>query len=156
MEFSRNPLWFSTMMRSLKKFLRCILSENVSVSTSVTEKRENNENVNEVRQSASVRLKNRSFSGEVKKEKTVEKTPRSGSDPSPGRARSGHVIRKNGPIVHGRKDSEEGSCRRSMSLVTRTHGWPAKIGNALDEKATSNAHCAAFYHTQQTLRKHEA
>ncbi|KAL2546775.1 uncharacterized protein Fot_16008 [Forsythia ovata] len=114
------------MMRSLKKFLRCILSENVSVSTSVTEKRENNENVNEVRQSASVRLKNRSFSGEVKKEKTVEKTLGRGSDPSPGRARSGPVIRRNGPTVHGRRDIEEGSCRRSMSLVTRTHGGQRK------------------------------
>ncbi|KAL2524183.1 hypothetical protein Adt_09237 [Abeliophyllum distichum] len=104
------------------------LSESVSVSTSVTEKRENNENVNEVRQSAPARFKNRSFSGEVKKEKTVEKTPGRRSDPSPGRARSGPVTGRNGPAVHGRRDSGEGSCRRSMSPVTRTHGGPAKTG----------------------------
>ncbi|KAL2459314.1 uncharacterized protein Fot_55003 [Forsythia ovata] len=79
------------------------------------EKRENNENVNEVRQSAPVKFKNRSFSSEVKKEKIVEKTPGRRSDPSPGRARSGPVIRRNGPTVHGRRDSGEGSCRRSMS-----------------------------------------
>ncbi|KAL2455635.1 uncharacterized protein Fot_57378 [Forsythia ovata] len=107
------------------------LSKSVSVSTTVTEKRENNENVNEVRQSTPARFKNWSFSGEVEKEKTVEKTPVRRSDPSPGWARSRPVTERNGPTVHGRRDSGESSCWRSMSLVTRTHGGPSKTGNAL-------------------------
>ncbi|KAL2546451.1 uncharacterized protein Fot_15684 [Forsythia ovata] len=91
------------------------LSKSVSVSTFVTKKRENNENVNEVKQSAPARFKNWSFSGEVKKEKTVEKTPGKRSDSSPGQARSGPVTGRNGLTVHGRRDSWEGSCWSSLS-----------------------------------------
>ncbi|KAL2503161.1 uncharacterized protein Fot_37009 [Forsythia ovata] len=133
MEFSRNPLWFSTMMRSLKIFseMCSTLSKSVSISTSVIEKRENCENVNEVKQSAPAKFKNWSFSSEVKKEKMVEKTSGRRSDPSPGQARSRPVTGRNGPTVHGRRDIEEGSCWRSMSPVTRTNGGPAKTRNVL-------------------------
>ncbi|KAL2516360.1 uncharacterized protein Fot_30331 [Forsythia ovata] len=106
-------------------------SKSVS-STFCYRKERDNENVNEVRQSAPARFKNWSFSDEVKKEKTVEKTLGRRFDLSPGWARSGSVTGRNGPTVHGRRDSGEGSCWRSMSPVTHTHGGPAKAGNALE------------------------
>lgn len=107
------------------------ISESVSVSTSVTEKRENNENVNAFRQSALPKLKNRSLSGEMTREKMMGKSPRRRSEPSPGRARSGPMTRRNGPTLPGwreSRDSGESSCRRSMSPVTRTHTVPEKTG----------------------------
>lgn len=107
------------------------ISESVSVSTSVTEKRENNENVNAFRQSAPPRFKNGSISGEITREKPMGKSPGRRSEPSPVRARSGPVTRRNSPSVPGRResrDSGQSSCRRSMSPVTRTHTGPDKTG----------------------------
>ncbi|KAI3466662.1 hypothetical protein Pfo_023325 [Paulownia fortunei] len=101
------------------------LSENVSVSTTITEKRENNGDGNdefrETQWSPPVRFMNRSFSGDVKREKTVGKSPGRRSEPSPSR---------NGPgSSYGRrKDSGESSGRRSRSPVMRTDKRSSKTG----------------------------
>ncbi|KAL7130066.1 hypothetical protein ABFS83_13G108700 [Erythranthe nasuta] len=99
-------------------------SEGVSVSTTMTEKRDNNDELRELRQRSPARLKNRSFSGEVKREKTVGRSPGRRSEPSPSRARPA-----NGPGYVRRKDSGESSGRRSRSPVTRTtESGPARAG----------------------------
>ncbi|CAI9782203.1 unnamed protein product [Fraxinus pennsylvanica] len=61
----------------------------------------------------------------------VGKSPGRRSKPSPIRARSGPVTRRNSPSVPGRRESRDGgesSHRRSLSPVTRTYTGPDKIG----------------------------
>ncbi|XP_047968878.1 uncharacterized protein LOC125212691 [Salvia hispanica] len=82
------------------------LSESVSASTSLTDRRAE---LRELRQRSPARSRNRPFSGELHREKTVGR-----SEPSPGRAR---------PVPASgygrRRESGESSGRRSRSPVTR-------------------------------------
>ncbi|KAI3456285.1 hypothetical protein Pfo_012948 [Paulownia fortunei] len=109
-------------------------SESVSVSTTVTEKRENNcdrnDELRELRQRSPARYKNRSFSGEVKREKTVGRSPGRRSEPSPSRVRPG-----TGSGYGRRRDSGESSGRRSRSPVTRTESGPSKTGLVRSQSA---------------------
>ncbi|KAL2495073.1 hypothetical protein Fot_38830 [Forsythia ovata] len=111
------------------------LSEAASVSTAFTEKRENNdsiEDVKEVRQKSPAKFKNRSFSGEVKQDRAVKKSPVRRPESSPVRVGSG----RESPAVYGKgKDIGERSGRRSRSPVTRTDSGPAKMG--LDRSQSS-------------------
>lgn len=105
------------------------LIEGASFSTEFTEKRENIndsvEHVKEVRQKSTAKLKNRSFSGEVKQDRAVKKSPVRMPESSPVRVGSG----RESQAVYGRKkDSGERSGRRSRSPVPRTDSGPAKTG----------------------------
>lgn len=105
------------------------LIEGASFSTEFTEKRENIndsvEHVKEVRQKSMSKLKNRSFSGEVKQDRAVKKSPVRMPESSPVRVGSG----RESQAVYGRKnDSSERSGRRSRSPVPRTDSGPAKTG----------------------------
>ncbi|KAL1560215.1 pre-mRNA-splicing factor CWC22-like [Salvia divinorum] len=94
------------------------LSESVSASTSVTDRRELNGDrraeLRELRQRSPARSRNRPFSGELHREKTVGRSPARRSEPSPGRVR---------PVPASgygrRRESGESSGRRSRSPVTR-------------------------------------
>lgn len=94
------------------------LSESVSATTSVTEKRENNngERRADSRQRSPARLRNRPFSGELQREKTVGRSPGRKPEPSPGRARPGPGP---GSGYGKRRENGESSGRRSRSPVTR-------------------------------------
>ncbi|XP_042067403.1 pre-mRNA-splicing factor CWC22-like [Salvia splendens] len=87
------------------------LSESVSASTSVTDRRAE---LRELRQRSPARSRNRPFSGELPREKTVGRSPARRSEPSPGRAR---------PVPASgygrRRENGESSGRRSRSPVTR-------------------------------------
>lgn len=101
-------------------------SESVSVSTTLTEKRENiyNDESRELRQRSPARLKNRSFSGEVKREKTAGRSPgRRSEQPSPNRVRPAP-----GSASMRKRESGESSGRRSRSPVTRTESGTSRAG----------------------------
>ncbi|KAG8385573.1 hypothetical protein BUALT_Bualt03G0059200 [Buddleja alternifolia] len=98
------------------------LSESVSISTTLTEKTKEKENYDEIRHRSPARIKNRSFSSEVKRERTVGRSPGRRSEPSPGRARP-----VTGSGYGRRKDSGESSGRRSRSPVTRSDSTQSKM-----------------------------
>ncbi|KAK6149895.1 hypothetical protein DH2020_017420 [Rehmannia glutinosa] len=103
-------------------------SETVSVSTTTvtTEKRENDVELREqLRQRSPARRKNTSFSGEVRRDKIVGRSPGRRSEPSPSRARPGQGP---GSGYGRRKDSGESSGRRSRSPVMRTDSGSSKTG----------------------------
>lgn len=100
-------------------------SESVSVSTALTEKMENkgdcNDEFRETQRRSPARFKNQPFSGEVKRENIVGRSPGRRSDPSPSRNRPG-------PCYGRRMDSGESSGRRSRSPVIRADSWSSKTG----------------------------
>ncbi|GFP98268.1 hypothetical protein PHJA_001970700 [Phtheirospermum japonicum] len=100
-------------------------SESVSVSTNVTEKREER-NDEQLRRSSPVKRNNAAYSGEVKRDKAVGRSPGRRPEPSPGRARPGPV---SGSGNVRRRDSGESSGRRSRSPVARTDSGPSKMGS---------------------------
>ncbi|KAK4439925.1 hypothetical protein Salat_0327400 [Sesamum alatum] len=104
-------------------------SESVSISTTITEKRENDE-LRELRQRSPARYRNRSLSGEVKKDKTVGRSPGRKSEPSPSRVSPGI-----GSGYGRRRDSGESSGRRSRSPVTRTDSGASKTGITRSQSA---------------------
>ncbi|KAL0353107.1 UNVERIFIED_CONTAM: hypothetical protein Sangu_0892000 [Sesamum angustifolium] len=104
-------------------------SESVSISTTITEKRENDE-LRELRQRSPARYRNRSISGEVKKDKTVGRSPGRKSEPSPSRVRPG-----TGSGYGRRRDGGESSGRRSRSPVTRTESGASKTGLTRSQSA---------------------
>ncbi|KAH6790577.1 hypothetical protein C2S51_005583 [Perilla frutescens var. frutescens] len=92
------------------------LSESVSASTNNGGTKDE---FREARQRSPARLRNRPFSGEMHREKTVGRSPgRRNADPSPGRVR---------PVPGRRRESGESSGRRSRSPVTRAE---AGLGRA--------------------------
>ncbi|XP_057764538.1 pre-mRNA-splicing factor CWC22 [Salvia miltiorrhiza] len=106
------------------------LSESVSASTSVTEKRDRNGErrieFRELRPRSPARLRNRSFSGEMHREKTVGRSPARRSEPSPGRARP--VPASSG--YGRRRENGETSGRRSRSPVMRPEPGPGRAQSA--------------------------
>ncbi|KAL3627747.1 hypothetical protein CASFOL_029110 [Castilleja foliolosa] len=95
-------------------------SESVSFSNNVTEKREEKHNEH-LRRSSPAKRKNTAFPGEMRRDKTVGRSPVRRSEPSPGRARPGSG--------NGRRDSGESSGRRSRSPAMRTDSGPSKTGS---------------------------
>ncbi|KAL8460400.1 hypothetical protein ACS0TY_032075 [Phlomoides rotata] len=98
-------------------------SESVSAATSATEKREIKSELREFRQMSPSKLKNRSFSGEMNRDRTVGRSPGRRPEPSPNRVRpasgSGYVRKR---------ENGESSGRRSRSPVTRTDSGATKPG----------------------------
>ncbi|KAL3643405.1 hypothetical protein CASFOL_014220 [Castilleja foliolosa] len=97
-------------------------SDSVSVSMNVTEKRVEKSD-EKIRRSSPSKLKNTAFSGDMKRDKTVGRSPGRRSEPSPGRARPAPVS------GNGRRDTGEISGRRSKSPVTRMDSGPSKMGS---------------------------
>lgn len=111
------------------------LSESVSVSTSVTENREHNgdrkEELREARQRSPAKLRNRPFSGEMHRERTVGRSPGRRSEPSPGRVRP-----VTGSGYGRRRESGESSGRRSTSPAMRPE---AGVGRAQSGRKTGKS-----------------
>lgn len=102
------------------------LSESISAATSVNEKRENSgDRRSELRQRSPAKPRNRAFSGEMQREKTVGRSPGRRSEPSPGRVRPAPA-----PGYGRRKENGESSGRRSRSPVTRAESGLGRAPSA--------------------------
>ncbi|KAI5657007.1 hypothetical protein M9H77_25800 [Catharanthus roseus] len=97
-------------------------SESVSTATYFTEKNVDDD-VTEIRQRSPAKLRNRSLSGDVRRDRSAGRSPAKNSDPSPNRVRSGsgRENRGLGPNLQ-KRECGENSGRRSRSPATRTEG----------------------------------
>lgn len=104
-------------------------SESVSAATYFTEKNDNNGDVPEIRQRSPAKLRNRSLTGEFRRERSTGRSPAKKSDASPNRLRSSGSLRDNRSLIANmqKRDFGERSGRRSKSPATRTDGV-AKMG----------------------------
>lgn len=106
-------------------------SESVSAATYYTEKTDNhNDDVAEIRQRSPAKIRNRTFPGEVTRERSTGRSPVKKSDASPNRLRSSGSWRENSSFIPNvpKRDWGESSGRRSGSPATRTDGGVAKMG----------------------------
>ncbi|CAK9167168.1 unnamed protein product [Ilex paraguariensis] len=98
-----------------------------SVSTLTTERRDDDDA--EVRQRSPAKFRYRSFSGDLKREKTVGKSPGRNSEQSPGRVKTVPGKERPGLATSGLRGSfGNGSLRRSKSPATRTDGGGGRSG----------------------------
>lgn len=106
-------------------------SESISAATYFTEKNDNDDDVLEIRQRSPAKLRNRSLSGEIRRERSTGGSPVKKSDASPNRLRSSGSLRDNRSLIPNvqKRDFGERSGRRSRSPATRTDGGGvAKMG----------------------------
>ncbi|CAA0825302.1 Unknown protein [Striga hermonthica] len=107
------------------------LGECESVGTNPAEKGEE-KGGGQIRQMSPARRRDAPFSSEMKRERTVGRSPVRRPSPSPSRARPGNG---SGSGYGRRRDASESSGRRSKSPVTRMDSGPMKSGSGLSPSA---------------------
>ncbi|KAL6546625.1 hypothetical protein OROMI_022346 [Orobanche minor] len=128
-------------------------SASVSVSTTVTEHREeknDGESVEQFRQMSPAKRKNSPFSGEVKRDRTVGRSPVRRSEPSPSRPRPRPV---SGSGYGRKRESGEISGRRSRSPVARTDPGPSKMGPGWSPSARKTGRSPSRAGSGERIRK---